>query len=87
MTNDTFSNPWIPIRRCRSYGADRMFQPVTIKILLLRSMPGPTNVQTPVPGLKAWAIGLRPLRGLDAGFGRCPFYEQALVITFATTSS
>ena len=32
------------------------FRPVTIKILLLRSVPGPTNVQTPGTGVLARRI-------------------------------
>jgi len=35
------------------------FSPVTIKILLLRSMPGPTNFQTPGPRISEPAVTRR----------------------------
>jgi len=49
MTKDTFSNPWIPISRLDAAPTELIAccSPVTIKILLLRSIAGPTNVQTP----------------------------------------
>jgi len=53
MTKDTFSNLWIPISRCRSYGADRMFQARYYKDFAPteRAWP-PAKVQTAEAGAK-----------------------------------